>query len=69
MFTINSAYLGFEEETKGSIRPGKRADLAIISGGDLYNTPADKIKDLTVVGGLFIRVILSGKIRLCLGKK
>ncbi|HHV07761.1 MAG TPA: amidohydrolase [Firmicutes bacterium] len=52
MFTINSAYLGFEEETKGSIRPGKRADLAIISG-DLYNTPADKIKDLTVVGTIY----------------
>lgn len=52
MFTINSAYLGFEEKTKGSIKPGKRADLAILSG-DLYNTPTDKIKDLKVVGTIY----------------
>lgn len=54
MYTINNAYASFEEDIKGSIEPGKLADLAILSD-DLLNCPVDQIKniqsELTMVGG------------------
>jgi predicted amidohydrolase YtcJ len=54
MWTWNGAYLTFEEKEKGSIEPGKLADLAVITRN--YATcPEDEIKDIealrTVVGG------------------
>ena len=54
MWTWNGAYLSFEEKEKGSIEPGKLADLAVITKN--YATcPEDEIKDIevfrTVVGG------------------
>jgi predicted amidohydrolase YtcJ len=55
--TINGAYLTFEEGKKGSIEPGKRADLAVLED-DLLGLPEDQIKDvairLTVVGGQLV---------------
>ena len=52
--TSNSAYTSFEEKVKGSIEPGKYADLVILSG-DILTVPEDGIKDLkvltTVLGG------------------
>jgi predicted amidohydrolase YtcJ len=52
--TLNGAYLTFEEEKKGSIEPGKWADLVVLDE-DLLVLPEDRIKDLpiraTVVGG------------------
>jgi predicted amidohydrolase YtcJ len=52
--TINGAHLTFEEEKKGSIEPGKWADLVVLDE-DFLTVPDDRIKDLairlTVVGG------------------
>jgi predicted amidohydrolase YtcJ len=54
MWTLNGAWLTFEEKDKGSIEPGKLADLVVISK-DFQRCPVDEIKDidalLTVVGG------------------
>jgi predicted amidohydrolase YtcJ len=57
MYTINNAYASFEESIKGSIEPGKLADLAILSD-DLLECPVDQIKniqsELTIVGGKIV---------------
>ena len=54
MWTLNGAWMSFEEKTKGSIEPGKLADMVVISK-DYLRCPVDEIKDidalLTVVGG------------------
>ncbi|HEX2833631.1 MAG TPA: amidohydrolase [Thermoanaerobaculia bacterium] len=53
-FTSDAAYAAFEEKSRGTIEPGKLADLTIVEG-DLYATPPSdlwktKVK-MTVVGG------------------
>ena len=57
MHTINGAYASFEEELKGSIEPGKLADLAIVDA-DLRKVPATELRDLPVsmtwVGGRLV---------------
>ncbi len=54
LYTINAAYSSFEEKTKGSIAPGKLADIVILSG-DPTRIPPEKIKDIkvemTMIGG------------------
>ena len=54
MWTLSGAWLSFEEKTKGSIEPGKLADMVVISK-DFLQCPVDEIKDidalLTIVGG------------------
>lgn len=54
MWTTNAAYLSFDEKNKGSIEPGKLADLIVVSK-DFLSCPVDEIKDietlLTVVDG------------------
>jgi predicted amidohydrolase YtcJ len=54
MYTTNGAYASFEEGIKGSLEPGKLADLVVLDE-DLERVPADRIRDtgvaMTVVGG------------------
>ena len=53
-FTLDAAYSSFEEKVKGSIEPGKFADITILSK-DLTAMPPEKIMDakvdMTMVGG------------------
>ena len=56
LFTINNAYLTFEENVKGSLEPGKLADLVVLSD-DIMTCPVDKILDLTV-----LMTMVNGKI-------
>jgi predicted amidohydrolase YtcJ len=55
MWTLNGAWLTFEEKLKGSIEPGKLADF-VVTSKDYLTCPVNDIKDiealLTVVGGL-----------------
>jgi predicted amidohydrolase YtcJ len=46
--TLGAAYQYFEEDTKGSITPGKRADLVILDANPLTVDP-DAIKDINVI--------------------
>jgi predicted amidohydrolase YtcJ len=54
IYTINGAYASFEENTKGSIEPGKLADLVVL-GADPTQIDPETIKDIpvemTIVGG------------------
>ena len=53
-YTLNGAYAAFEEKEKGSLAPGKLADLVVLSK-DIMTVPEDQIPtavaDLTIVGG------------------
>ncbi len=53
-YTINGAFAGFEEKSKGSLTPGKYADLVVLSK-DITTIPDDQIPTTkvvyTVVGG------------------
>jgi predicted amidohydrolase YtcJ len=54
MFTINAAYLEFEEGEKGSIEPGKIADMAVLSEDPLTvsHEMLKEIKvDMTIIDG------------------
>ncbi|HEU0142261.1 MAG TPA: amidohydrolase [Bryobacteraceae bacterium] len=54
MWTVNGAYMGFDEKDKGSIQPGMLADF-VVTTKDYFTCPEDEIKDIeaaiTVVGG------------------
>jgi hypothetical protein len=47
MYTINAAYASFEENMKGSITPGKLADMVVLSD-DPIKSPPERIKDIRV---------------------
>lgn len=59
MMTIDAAALSFDEQTRGSIEPGKLADLAILSD-HLLTVPAERIRhitaDVTIVGGAVVHM-------------
>ncbi len=53
-YTINNAYAAFEENVKGSLTPGKYADITVLSQ-DLLTVEEDRLPntavELTIVGG------------------
>ncbi len=54
MWTLNAAYLSFDEDVKGSLDPGKYADFVVIDR-DILTCPEDEIREIevleTVLGG------------------
>lgn len=57
MFTINAAYAAFEEKDKGSIEPGKFADLTILSRDLMKISPPEILQtrcEMTIVGGKIV---------------
>jgi hypothetical protein len=53
-YTINNAYASFEEDLKGSITPGKLADITVLDR-DIMTVPDDQLAgtqvDITILGG------------------
>jgi predicted amidohydrolase YtcJ len=53
-YTLNNAYAAFEEDVKGSLTPGKLADIVVLSK-DIMRIPENEIPtaqvDVTIVGG------------------
>ena len=53
-YTINGAFAAFEEGSKGSLKPGKYADVVVLSK-DILTIPEDEIPSAqvvyTIVGG------------------
>ena len=47
-YTINNAFTAFEEDLKGSITPGKLADITVLSK-DIMTVPEDEILDTEIV--------------------
>jgi predicted amidohydrolase YtcJ len=56
-YTINNAYAAFEEKIKGSLTPGKLADIVVLSK-DILEIPENEISDTTVsytiIGGKIV---------------
>ena len=53
-YTINNAHAAFEEDVKGTLTPGKYADITVLSK-DILTIPDDEIRDTkvvyTIIGG------------------
>jgi len=47
LYTINNAFLTFEEAHKGSLETGKLADFIVLDR-DILNCPEIEVKDITV---------------------
>lgn len=47
LYTINNAWLTFEEKEKGSLEVGKLADFIVLDR-DILECPVDEVKDITV---------------------
>jgi predicted amidohydrolase YtcJ len=60
-YTLTSAYAEFQEKEKGSIEPGKLADVAVLSQ-DIFSVPIPELPKtesiMTIVGG---KIIYEGK--------
>ena len=65
-YTLTSAYAEFSEKDKGSLEPGKLADLAVLSQ-DIFKVPANDLPQtasvLTMVGGKIVydAKVISGR--------
>ena len=59
LYTINNAFLTFEETRKGSLEPGKLADFIVLDR-DILTCPLEQVKDITVdatyLGGVRVYV-------------
>jgi adenine deaminase len=57
LYTVNGAYVGFEEKEKGSLEVGKLADFIVVDR-DVLSVPSEQLKDVhvleTFVGGKMI---------------
>jgi predicted amidohydrolase YtcJ len=54
--TVNGAYAAFEEDLKGSIQPGKLADLVVLAQDPFMADPSELLKirvERTMVGGIW----------------
>jgi predicted amidohydrolase YtcJ len=47
LYTINNAFITFEESRKGSLEPGKFADFIVIDR-DILSVPVDAVRDVQV---------------------
>jgi hypothetical protein len=56
LYTINNAYITFEEKEKGSLEKGKLADLVVLKQ-DILTCPLEEVKDIQVA-----RTYLGGKL-------
>ena len=62
LYTINNAYLTFEEKEKGSIEPGKLADFVILKS-DILTCPVEEVRTMAVE-----QTYLGGKLVYSAGK-
>ena len=56
-YTINNAYAAYEEKEKGSIAPGKFADLVVLKDNILEINPVKIEKaevEMTILGGKIV---------------
>jgi predicted amidohydrolase YtcJ len=60
-YTLGSAYASFDDDSKGSIEPGKLADLAVLSE-DIFTADPEKISDTKVYMTVFDGQIVFGPI-------
>jgi predicted amidohydrolase YtcJ len=56
-YTLNGAYAAFEETSRGSLKPGKYADMVVLSK-DIMTVPEDQIRSAEV-----LYTIVGGKVR------
>ena len=64
LYTINNAFLTFEEAQKGSLEPGKLADFIVLDR-DILTCPVEGVKDIkveaTYLGGARVYVRPAGQ--------
>jgi predicted amidohydrolase YtcJ len=62
-YTLNNAYAAFEEDLKGSLSPGKLADITVLTK-DITVVPDEEIRSAkvtyTIVGGKVVYAAAGG---------